>query len=385
VNIPGFGMAKLNAAYPDGYTNSKYQSIPGRRAAGAALLIKTIEGLIPGLHIDHYAQVDLIGFYRISNAIGGVDVCLNFANRPSRYVGEMGDGIDAGYENGVWLPSFSGINLPKGHSTIKGVQALAFVRQRHGLPRGDLDRVARQQYFLGAVFRKLTSAGVLLNPFKQQDLLHAVEKSITMDAGLDPLKLAEQVQNLQAGNFTLTTIPTLNPDYQVPGVGSTVELDTARLPSWFAQLTGVDPAIKVRKATAAPMDSFAIHVQNGSGINGIATQNAAALKAAGYTQAQVDTADVASYDQTTILFAPGMESSAKSLLAGVPGAALEEDSSAKTLTLVIGANKVQATALMPKPTPAPSGATTKKSTPTPAPTPTNSSGVLTAADASCIN
>lgn len=386
VNIPGYGMNKLNAAYPIGYNDSADQSAQGRRAAGAALLVKTIEGMIPGLHIDHYAQVDLIGFYRISNAIGGVTVCLNFANRPSRFVGEgaNGDppGIDAGYENGQWINSFSGINLKKGiNNNVKGLQALAFVRQRHGLPNGDLDRVRRQQYFLGAVFRKLTSAGLLLNPFKQQDLLRAVEKSITMDSGLDPLKLAEQVQNLQAGNFTLTTIPTLGYDNNTP-VGSVVVVDLKGLPSWFAKLTGVDPSVKVKKATAAAKDSFAIKVQNGSGENGIATANAGALKAAGYTQAAVDQSDVPARDATTIIFAAGMEGQAKALLAGVPGAVIEQDDSVKTLTLVIGANKIQAIALMPKPKPVASG--TKSSAPAPAPSPTQSN-VRTAADASCIN
>ena len=62
--------------------------------------------------------------------------------------------------------SFSGIDLPAGTSTIEGKQALAFVRQRHGLPRGDLDRIVRQQYFMSAVFRKVTSLGVLTNPIK---------------------------------------------------------------------------------------------------------------------------------------------------------------------------------------------------------------------------
>ena len=62
--------------------------------------------------------------------------------------------------------AISGIDLPAGRSAIKGAQALAFVRQRHGLPHGDLDRIKRQQYFLSAAFHKITSAGTLLNPFK---------------------------------------------------------------------------------------------------------------------------------------------------------------------------------------------------------------------------
>ena len=65
--------------------------------------------------------------------------------------------------------SNSGINLPAGLSMIQGTQALAFVRQRYGLPHGDLDRIKRQQYFLKSVFHKLTTSGALLNPFTRAE------------------------------------------------------------------------------------------------------------------------------------------------------------------------------------------------------------------------
>lgn len=374
VKIPGFGMDRLNAAYADGVNSHN-----GDRTAGAQLLVKTIENLIQGLHIDHYAQIDLLGFYRISNAIGGIDVCLNNAMRPATSVGQVGPGFDSGYEpNGNFIYSYSGINLKKGANVIQGTQALAFVRQRHGLPRGDLDRIQRQQYFLSAVFRKMTSKGVLLNPLKQKALLTAVQKSITMDTGLDPLKLASQVQNLQAGNFTLTTIPNI-PDQMIDGK-SVIGIDTAVLPAWFARLTGVDPSTAVKKATAAPKNSFALKVLNGSGENGMATRNTEALKQAGFTQASVDTGDPGATASTTIRYAPGMESAAKAVLDAVPGATLDPDPSATVVTLIIGANKIQVKSLMP--TKAPSTSTAKaSSTPTPAP----SGDTHTAADAGCIN
>jgi LCP family protein required for cell wall assembly len=138
VSIPGHGRNKLNAAYPIGV-----QAAHGSKDAGAQLLVQTIENLT-GLSIDHFVQVDLLGFYRISNAIGGVDVCLNAAQKEPK----------------------SGIDLKAGHQIIKGTQALAFVRQRYGLKNGDLDRIKRQQYFLSAVFRQMVSAGTLLNPVK---------------------------------------------------------------------------------------------------------------------------------------------------------------------------------------------------------------------------
>ena len=86
-------------------------------AAGARTAIGAVEGLT-GLTITHFAAVNLAGFAQISEAIGGVPVCLNKA-------------VD---------DSFSGAKFSAGQQTVSGPQALAFVRQRHGLPGGDLDR-----------------------------------------------------------------------------------------------------------------------------------------------------------------------------------------------------------------------------------------------------
>ena len=145
MDIPGNGKGKINAAYPDGYIAAKNRGASelAAQSAGLIMTIRTINALT-GLHIDHYMQVDLLGFYRISNAIGGVTVCLNKAQNPNTDSDAFGKG-------------YSGINLPAGVSVIKGTQALAFVRQRHGLPNGDLDRIRRQQYFLSAAFHKVTT------------------------------------------------------------------------------------------------------------------------------------------------------------------------------------------------------------------------------------
>jgi LCP family protein required for cell wall assembly len=193
VHIPGHGFNRLNAAYVDGYLAAGNVSDDAKRTAGADLLIQTISNLT-GLTINHYVQVSLLGFYDISNAIGGVTVNLCHAvNDTSAY----------NHENG--LTGGSGLKLPKGKSTIKGVQALEFVRQRHFLPHGDLDRVRRQQYFLAAAFRKVASIGII---FELKDLGNALERDIYLDPTLDLLDLARQMENLSADNITGKTIPT---------------------------------------------------------------------------------------------------------------------------------------------------------------------------------
>ena len=74
VDIPGYGKNKLNSAYAQAYNDASGDD-DAKRAAGANVLIKTVTNLT-GLTIDHYVQVGLLGFYRISNAIGGVTVNL---------------------------------------------------------------------------------------------------------------------------------------------------------------------------------------------------------------------------------------------------------------------------------------------------------------------
>ncbi len=355
VTIPGHGKNKLNAAYPIGI-----QAAHGDKAGGAQLLVQTIENLT-GLSIDHFVQIDLLGFYRISNAIGGVDVCLNHAVKEAN----------------------SGIDLKAGHQLIMGTQALAFVRQRYGFPdgQGDLDRIKRQQYFLSAVFRQISSAGTLLNPLKLQRLLKAISSSLQMDQTLKPLELAKQMQNLQAGNLFFTTIPTAGyRDEVIDGqTQSTVAVDSAAMPDFIDNLIGVDAASALKKAKPADPSSVTVQVVNDTNSNGLETANAKALQAAGFTtQIPAPTSDI--LGKTTIRYAPGQEAAAKALHAQVPGAVMVRSRQVSGVTLVLGENNVQVKSLMPSKAP--------QSTPAPtSPSPTSSSApaVTTAADAGCIN
>ena len=195
VNIPGYGMNKLNAAYPNGYINTKGNR-NAKIAGGADLLIHTIENLT-GLNIDHFVEVSLLGFVDISDAVGGVTVNLCHS---------VDDTV--AHNQSIGLSGGSGLVMSKGVHTIKGVQALEFVRQREGWPAGTSHRTARQRYFLTAAFRKVASAGTLLNIGKLQNLITAVDKSIYVDQGLNMLDLAKQMSNLSANNIRGEAIPT---------------------------------------------------------------------------------------------------------------------------------------------------------------------------------
>ena len=122
------------------------------------------------------------------NTLGGVEVCLSKPAKEEK----------------------SGIDLPAGRQTIKGDQALAFVRQRYGLPGGDLDRIRRQQQFIGAIVRKVISAGTLLNPLKLNSTVNIATKSISIDESLtnkELLQLAQRFSSFSAGGVLFSTVP----------------------------------------------------------------------------------------------------------------------------------------------------------------------------------
>ncbi len=361
VTIPGFGKGKINASYPDAYNAAKaaHKSERQAQSAGIIQVIKTIHALT-GLYIDHYMQVSLLGFYRISNAIGGVRVCLNAAQNKTT---EIGDGAHGN----------SGIDLPKGVSVIKGTQALAFVRQRHGLPHGDLDRIRRQQYFLKSAFTKIASAGTLLNPFKLRRLLTAVEGSLLTDPGLDLLSLARQMQSLTSGKISLQTIPNNGPKLIYPdGVEtSIVEVNTGAIPAFIAQLEGKTDS-ELTKATPAAPATVTVDVLNGTPTPRLAARNAAALITFGFKVATVDSA--ANTAATTVEYPDGAQAKAKAVLQRVPKAKAVLTPGIARVTLVLGTNGREVSGLNPQ-----------TSAPAPAATASTSTAAATTAGLGCID
>ncbi len=346
VNVPGHGMNKLNSAFSLGGGGSDPTN-------GAKLLIQTVQDLT-GLTIDHYVRVSLLGFYTIAQALGPVEVCLNDAvNDP-----------------------YSGAVFPAGVSTLDAKQALSFVRQRHGLPRGDLDRVVRQQYFLSVEAHKFLSAGTLLNPGKLTATLDAVSGSLETDPGLNFLQLAGQLQGLTGGKIKSATIPISGtPTITVDGEDlSVVQVDTAAMPAFIQSLEGLPSAYD--SATAAKPADTTVTVLNGGSQNGAAGTATQTFTAAGFTTGAPGDADTTA--TTTIQYPKGQEPQAKAVAALLPGAAVQETSSVTGVTVVLGDD-----GLMPAVPGAAGPGSSASTAPAPSPAPT---GVGTNYDSKvCIN
>jgi LCP family protein required for cell wall assembly len=232
----GFGTHKLNSAYARG-KNAAASRLRGEGADEATVeresttegrrnLIATVSALT-GLRIDHYAEINLFGFSEITKAVGGVPVCLN-------------EPVDDEY---------SGAVFPAGRQTLQGVDALKFVRQRHGLQNGDLDRVRRQQAFLAGVAHQVFSSGTLTSPTRISDLVDALTKAVVLDANWDLMSFATQVSTLTGDHIEFSTIPTGSINLQTPSDGSAVEVDPVQVRAYIQTLlTGPPPSTQTSPA-----------------------------------------------------------------------------------------------------------------------------------------
>lgn len=159
VPVPGHGSAKLNASFSWG---------------GPPLLIDTVQRLSK-VRIDHLAVVDWSGFKKLTDAVGGVDITVD--KTVSRRNGA-----------GMW---------DAGSHHMDGDEALDYVRERYGLPRGDLDRTHRQQNFLRAVLNKVLSGDTLSNPLKAKRMLDEVTNSVSVDDSLSNGELRDLIWGMR--------------------------------------------------------------------------------------------------------------------------------------------------------------------------------------------
>ena len=204
VPIPGHGRNKLNAAFAFG---------------GPPLLARTVEQ-VTGIRLDRYMEVGFDGFASVVDAVGGVQICPKT---------DMRDPM-------------AGLNVKAGCQHASSKKALAYVRARHS-GRGDLDRVERQQEFLGSLVDKVTSPGVLLNPFKSISVLRTGTDAVAVDQAAHVWNLVRfpfAMRAISGGGGVATTVPVAG-GASVPGAGSVVQWDRERALALFEALKHDQP------------------------------------------------------------------------------------------------------------------------------------------------
>ena len=156
---------------------------------GPVCTLLTIQALT-GVTIPYLAMIDFRGVIEMSNAIGGVDVCV-------------ASPIDDPYTNLV---------LDAGYHTLQGRDALKFLRTRHGVGDGsDLARISNQQVFLTSLVRKVKSDGVLNNPIYLYSLATAAARNMKLSESMTDLgvmvALAGALRNVDLGKITFLQVP----------------------------------------------------------------------------------------------------------------------------------------------------------------------------------
>ncbi|MGC0362095.1 LCP family protein required for cell wall assembly [Rhodococcus sp. 27YEA15] len=336
VAVPGYGMAKIKEAYgmakadadaklvSQGITDPAVRETKAREA-GRRSTLATVQNLLK-VPIDHFAEVNLIGFYDVVSAIGPIQVCLNNAVQDD----------------------FSGANFPAGVQTLNASQALSFVRQRHGLDNGDLDRTHRQQAFISAVITNLKSSGVMGNIPKMTALADVVKKDIVIDSAMDPVKFATQATALAGGNIDFHTLPIEG--YQTINGQDVNTVNPARLRKEVASIfAGNGP---VPQTPDPSLDALTgsrnekVDVRNGTAVDGLAASYAATLTARSIVVGEVATGP--STATTTVTYGVGAEAVAQALAAELGISAVADNTlTGETVSVLIGEDNAQSMFVAP--------------------------------------
>jgi len=269
VDIPGFGLNKINAAYSLG---------------GAKLTVETVKQLL-GVPINDFIDVNFEGFIKVVDKLGGAYLM-----------------VDHRYYNNTAVTNYASIDIQPGYQVLNGHQALSFVRFRHD-QNGDFTRIVRQQMFLREMKRELAgsatitsfphlfSVATIMSHYAVSDIA-----SLSKIYGLVTLGLKLDTNHIYQAHITGTT-PTIG------GVSYVVATPQDIAAGVQEFLSPVSPQLRGQsKASVSqlPRSQVKITVLNGSGRAGAAAAVAAQLQTRGYVVAVGGNAANFGYATTTV-------------------------------------------------------------------------------------
>ncbi|GIH74447.1 LCP family protein [Planobispora longispora] len=299
--VPGKGEHKINAAYQLG---------------GPKLAVRTVQNAT-GLMINHYVEVNVLGFINVVEALGGVSVCTPVAiNDPK-----------------------TALQLQPGTHSLDGVRALAYARTR-ATARSDLDRIDRQQQVISALLNQALSGDTLANPVKLTNFVNTTLSTLRVDDSLrgNLLGLADQLKTVSTDDVAFATVPLADVDYRTPTGESAVLWDKPAARELFQRIAADEeltkpapkPSASGSAAPAAtpsaapltvPPSRIAVKVLNGTLITGLGARTRQDLLDAGFLVPEpAGDTQRRDHKETVIRYGPGREDSARTLAAALPGA-----------------------------------------------------------------
>ena len=207
---------------------------------GPGCTLLTVEQ-ITGLKIPYLAMINFQGVIDMSDAIGGVEVCLSKAIKDP----------------------YTHINLPAGKNVLQGMAALQFLRTRHGVGDGsDLGRISNQQVFLTSLMRKIKNGGVLTNPIQLYSPANAAARNMTLSSSLSDVgtmvAIASSLKSVDLNKITFVQVPS-HTGLPAPNAGR-VGLTEDKAKIVFDKLINDEPILVSGKNTG-----FGTTAQGGTG------------------------------------------------------------------------------------------------------------------------
>jgi LCP family protein required for cell wall assembly len=297
----GQTQGKIDQAYGFAYSQSLSQTVSsnmGRNQryllanqAGQKAAVDTVSA-VTGQHIDHFAEVNLAGFFDLAVVFNGIEVCVKSWN------------------GGQNLHDFnSGFNQSHaGYLHLSAPQALAYVRERDNLPNGDLDRTHRQQSVIDYVIWKLGHEGVLTDLGQLTSLLDVASKYVITDSGWDVLTFAGEMHALSGRNLTFRTAPIAGFEkidgqdanaIDIPTIQAQIKQAFTAPPSTSStKKSASKPKSAKKTAPIPPASTVTVDVYNGGSTNLLATHVSQAFVSAGYKAGAVSGPSAQSFTVT---------------------------------------------------------------------------------------
>lgn len=266
VDIPGHGDNKINSAFAFG---------------GAPLMVETVSRTT-GVDINHYVQVDFVGFQAIVDELGGVPINFPYPARDSK----------------------SGLRVEAGTQTLDGAEALAYARSRSyqelqggswvSVDANDIGRTRRQQQLIFSIIRTVARPSSIP---ELGDIVESFAQHLTIDSRLaqgSMLELGWRMRNVRPDNIDAATLPTYGDTVGEASILRRLEPDASRMLEAFRN---GDRLVDLS-------ETMRITVLNGNGISGSATDWSDYLESLGFDVASVGDADRKDFATTTVLVRP---------------------------------------------------------------------------------
>ncbi|SHK64222.1 LCP family protein [Actinacidiphila paucisporea] len=327
MSVPRDLRADWDGCHDDGHRSmgpQHDQMINAALAGGPGCSVVAVHELT-GIPIDHFMMVDFSGVVNMSNAVGGVKVCVSAD---------------------IYDP-YSHLKLKKGSHVLQGDAALEFLRTRHGFGDGSDSegRTVGQHVFLTALLNKLKDDGTLTSPSRMWKVANAATKALTVDNSLDSVTkligLGTDLNKVPTDRVTFATLQTAS--VTVNGV-SELHLVNPGASTLFKTIADDQSLTTASGAKAAPSaaptippSTIAVQVKNGGGVDHRAAVIAAELVSRGFSR-ETTSGDGPPSTTTTLSYPAAQQAQAKSVASalGLPAAALKQSATGTGIVLLLG-------------------------------------------------